>query len=90
MDNKSVLCEATYILGEVKFTPKQKEKEASRERPLTAFEGYELKPSARAAYNSIKHITEDIVFGHLMRSLHYHASNGMIILPAHARANRVI
>jgi len=38
-----------------------------------------------AAYDSIKHITEDIVFGHLMRSLHYHASNGMIILSiAHA------
>ncbi|MFQ6053795.1 MAG: cytochrome b N-terminal domain-containing protein, partial [Candidatus Bathyarchaeia archaeon] len=32
------------------------------------------------AYDSIKFITEEIAFGHLLRSLHYHASNAMVFL----------
>lgn len=32
------------------------------------------------AYDSIKFITEDVVFGALLRGVHYHASNGMVLL----------
>jgi ubiquinol-cytochrome c reductase cytochrome b subunit len=33
-----------------------------------------------AAYDSIKYITEEITFGALTRGVHYHASNGMVLL----------
>ncbi len=33
-----------------------------------------------AAYDSIKYITEEITFGALLRGVHYHASNGMVLL----------
>ncbi len=33
-----------------------------------------------AAYDSIKFITEEVVFGALLRGVHYHASNGMVFL----------
>lgn len=31
------------------------------------------------AHDSIRFITEEVVFGHLLRGVHYHASNGMIL-----------
>lgn len=33
-----------------------------------------------AAYDSIKFITEEITFGALLRGVHYHSSNGMVLL----------
>lgn len=33
-----------------------------------------------AAYDSIKYITEEITFGALLRGVHYHSSNGMVLL----------
>jgi len=33
-----------------------------------------------AAYDSIKFITEEVTFGALLRGVHYHASNGMVLL----------
>jgi quinol-cytochrome oxidoreductase complex cytochrome b subunit len=32
-----------------------------------------------AAYDSIKYITEEVTFGALLRGVHYHASNGMVL-----------
>ncbi|MDP6047939.1 MAG: cytochrome b N-terminal domain-containing protein [Candidatus Bathyarchaeota archaeon] len=31
------------------------------------------------AYDSIKFITEEVIFGHLIRGLHYHGSNAMVL-----------
>ncbi|MBC8224667.1 cytochrome bc complex cytochrome b subunit [Candidatus Bathyarchaeota archaeon] len=31
------------------------------------------------AYDSIRFLTENVAFGHLLRGIHYHASNGMVL-----------
>ncbi len=31
------------------------------------------------AHDSIRFLTEDVAFGHLLRGIHYHASNGMVL-----------
>ncbi len=33
-----------------------------------------------AAYDSIKFISEEVAFGHLLRGVHYHSSNAMVLL----------